>query len=378
VGIQRIDTVLLKVASRCNIACDYCYVYNMGDAGWSRVPKGMCEATIDAVVGALSGLYADQRHPFAVVLHGGEPFLLGEPRLSRLLRGLRRVLDAKFPLSIQTNGTLLTEQLLDLCFETNTTISVSLDGPAEVNDLHRVGFARESTYEKTIAGIRLLRGHPQSASLFTGVLCVVDPFSDPEAIYSFFKTIGVPSLNFLFRDGNHSRLPYGKQSFDSHEYGSWLARLWEAYYRDPAPIPIRTLDDIGRLILGGRATKEGMGTTDYAVVVIDTDGTISKNDTLKSSFDGADKFTSQWSVFRDRIFTIAQTEEFRSYVRLQQPTSEACRRCPYLRQCGGGMPLSRWSDEREFDNPSIYCNDQKLVIDYIRGSLAADLQCTSR
>ena len=33
-----VDTILLKVASRCNINCTYCYVYNMGDSAWKRMP----------------------------------------------------------------------------------------------------------------------------------------------------------------------------------------------------------------------------------------------------------------------------------------------------------------------------------------------------
>ena len=36
-----IDTVLLKVASRCNLDCSYCYVYHMGDDGWRYQPKLM-------------------------------------------------------------------------------------------------------------------------------------------------------------------------------------------------------------------------------------------------------------------------------------------------------------------------------------------------
>ena len=34
-----IDTVLVKLASRCNLDCDYCYVYRMGDDAWRLQPK---------------------------------------------------------------------------------------------------------------------------------------------------------------------------------------------------------------------------------------------------------------------------------------------------------------------------------------------------
>ena len=35
-----IDTILLKTASRCNIACTYCYVYQLGDQGWATSAAG--------------------------------------------------------------------------------------------------------------------------------------------------------------------------------------------------------------------------------------------------------------------------------------------------------------------------------------------------
>ena len=72
----KIDTVLLKVASRCNIDCDYCYIYRLGDQGWARMPKVMSSETIDAVISSLTDLANTQGSGFAVVLHGGEPLLL--------------------------------------------------------------------------------------------------------------------------------------------------------------------------------------------------------------------------------------------------------------------------------------------------------------
>lgn len=72
-----IDTVLIKVASRCNINCTYCYVYNMGDEGWADMPNHISPETTLAISNALSELTHLQTRPFAVVLHGGEPLLLG-------------------------------------------------------------------------------------------------------------------------------------------------------------------------------------------------------------------------------------------------------------------------------------------------------------
>lgn len=363
-----IDTVLLKVAARCNINCTYCYVYNMGDMGWSRLPKTMSPETISATINALGDLYRAQQAPFAVVLHGGEPLLLGEEKLTLLLEGLRGVL-GECTLAIQTNGILITDSILSICSRTGTSISVSLDGPKDVNDKNRLDLSGETTFDKTLAGIYRLKAHSDSTFLFSGVLSVINPDSDPRTVYTFLKSIGVPSMEFLYRDGNHDRLPTGKASFESTEYGNWLAKLWDIYISDATPVPIRILDDVTRLILGGHGTKEGMGTSEYAIIIIDTDGSVTKNDTLKSAFDGADRFHTTWSVHTDDLAQITDTSEFKEYHLLQHPTSDICKKCRLLRVCGGGMPLSRWRSDCGYDNPSVYCYDHKHLIDHVASRL---------
>ncbi|MGH8567742.1 MAG: radical SAM protein, partial [Gammaproteobacteria bacterium] len=143
-----VDTVLLKVASRCNIDCRYCYVFNMGDTGWSREPKQMSRETHQATAAALARLAREQGRPFAVVLHGGEPLLLGAANLDHVISTLREALPAECAISIQTNGILIRREILDLCAGARVTLSVSLDGPRHVHDRNRVGFAGQGTFDK--------------------------------------------------------------------------------------------------------------------------------------------------------------------------------------------------------------------------------------
>jgi len=366
---MQLDKVLLKVASRCNINCSYCYVYNQGDTSWQRMPKHMSLDTVENVLARLAELHEDQQHSFDVVLHGGEPLLLPRNILQALLEGLADRLPATCTRSIQTNGILIDEDLLDLCLRTGATLSVSLDGPSDVHDTFRIAFDGAGTYARAAAGIARIRRHAQADRLFTGALCVIDPHSDARRIYEFFKSLEVPSVDFLFKDGNLAKLPLGKSSIDSTEYGRWLAVLWDCYVRDAHPPRIRVLDDLGRLLLRGKPKNGGGGETVYGIAVIDTDGTIAKNDTLKSTYDGADRFASPWSVANARLSEIAASPEFVEHMLLQEPTSPVCQQCSLLPVCGGGMPLSRWHSETGFNNPSVYCADYKLVIGRIAETL---------
>lgn len=359
---MRIDTLLVKVASRCNINCTYCYVYNMGDDGWQDMPALISRETIAALGSSIKEFVAQQTEAFATVLHGGEPLMMGARRLEFLLTALRDSLPAHYPISIQTNGMLMTRELADLCSHFRVSVSVSLDGPKPVNDLFRLGKKGESTHDGVVAGIEVLRRHPDAEFLYAGLLSVIDPACNPKDVYDYFKALGAPSIDFLYRDGNHSNMPYGKASFESVEYGDWLGRLLDIYLADPSPPRVRFLDDIIKLSLGGRGMKEGLGAAEYGIAIVETDGSISKNDTLKSSFNGADKFSEAWSVTTSNFADVFRSAEFQRYHDLQRPTSETCKTCVYLPVCGGGMPLHRWKSGTEYDNPSVYCNDQKALI----------------
>jgi uncharacterized protein len=341
----------------------------MGDSGWSAMPALMSGDTVAALCRAFKVLTQSQSRPFAVVLHGGEPLMLGPRRLRQLLGDLRSELSSAYPIGIQTNGSLLSGEILDICAEFDVSLSISVDGPEAVHDRFRIGKKGEGTHKATLAGLALLREHPKSPTLFSGVLAVINPFTDPIDIYRYLKSLGAPSIDFLYRDGNHSKLPFGKDSTKSTEYAQWLTAVLDAYLSDPNPPKVRFLDDLIKLTLGGKGCKEGLGDVDYGIVIVDTDGSIKKNDTLKSTTAGADRFDSPWSVHTHQLNDIFATPEFKNYHALQRPTSIKCLACPELRVCGGGMPLHRWGDENGFDNPSVYCADQLAIIGAIRDRL---------
>jgi len=109
---NNLDTLLIKVASRCNLDCSYCYVYQGQDQNWVNQPKRISKETIDSICKSIVQVTAFQNNGFAVVLHGGEPLLLGFVKLKEILSKLRRVLPNydKYPIAIQTNGILLSER----------------------------------------------------------------------------------------------------------------------------------------------------------------------------------------------------------------------------------------------------------------------------
>lgn len=361
-----IDTVLLKLASRCNLDCAYCYVYHMGDDAWRAQPKRISPLVVEATANRLGELAAAQNRSFSIVFHGGEPLLVGAAQFASICATLRQKLPASCGLHVQTNGVLLSNDILTTCAQYDVGISISIDGPASVHDRYRVDHRGRASHRRVMTAVTRLRTHAAASSLFAGVLAVVDLASDPGEVYAFLKSTGAPSIDFLYRDGNHDALPLGKASLVSSEYGHWMGRLLEVYLADRKPTRVRVLDDMLKLLLGGEARKEGVGINKYGILVIDTDGTVNKNDTLKSAAVGADQFAIEWSVLRDDLRDVVRSQEFETYHFSQSPAAPTCLTCSDLKVCGGGMPAHRWSRENALCNPSIFCADQRYLINLMR------------
>src|SRR5215472_13774372 len=77
---------VLKVHSRCDLACDHCYVYEHADQSWRAKPRYISPGTADMAAKRIAEHAARHGLPRVyLVLHGGEPLLLGRPRMRALL-----------------------------------------------------------------------------------------------------------------------------------------------------------------------------------------------------------------------------------------------------------------------------------------------------
>jgi uncharacterized protein len=157
-----------------------------------------------------------------------------------------------------------------------------------------------------------------------------------------------------------------------------MTGLADCYLADAEPPRVRILDDLMRLILGGEGQKEGVGLTEYGIVVIDTDGTVTKNDTLKAAYAGGDRFVAPKNIRDCDLLDILDMREFAAYHDLQEPSSPVCHACPELNVCGGGMPAHRWSKENGYRNPTIFCADQRLLIRHLRNRLGVPVGSKNR
>src|ERR1700757_2112403 len=90
---------VLKIHSRCDLACDHCYVYEHADQSWRHRPAAIAPEAVAKAGERMAEHARDPRLPeVRVILHGGEPLLVGPSRLAEIARDLRRAIEPICPL----------------------------------------------------------------------------------------------------------------------------------------------------------------------------------------------------------------------------------------------------------------------------------------
>ncbi|GAA2213889.1 FxsB family radical SAM/SPASM domain protein [Nonomuraea monospora] len=364
---------ILKLHSRCNLACDYCYVYEMADQGWRGQPRRMSKATIDRVAARVAEhAAAHGMKNVEIVLHGGEPLLAGVERTRYAVNRLRAELGGGVTATVrvQTNGVLLNDAFLRLFAELDVRVGVSVDGDEEGHDRHRRRANGSGTHAEVRAGLERLTS-PAYRHLFSGLLCTLDLASDPVVTYEALLEFGPPVVDFLLPHGNWDTPPPGWTGAGT-PYGDWLAAVFDRWYRAPAQeTQIRLFSEIIRLLLGRPSRSEAIGLSPVAVVVVETNGSIEQVDTLKSAYDGA--AVTLLHVLRDSFDTALMLPSVAARQIGEAALSARCASCEIARVCGGGLYPHRYRSGAGFRNPSVYCRDLYRLITHVRRHVADDV-----
>ncbi len=299
-------------------------------------------------------------------LHGGEPLLMSPEKLNELVKNLRSGIenDVDVRFGIQTNAVLMSEEHIAIFKDNNIKVSVSLDGLQQSHDRYRLARNGGPSWEKTITGIRMLQ--ELAPENFIGILSVIDIESDPIHTFDFLSGFNV-DIDFLLPLKTHDNRPHYPKGIEK-AYGKWYYSIYTQWVKGRnSHIDVRFIKNIITQLLGGEAIYEVMTYNPIGLLTISTDGDIEGLDCLKSIGNGV-QLTGR--NIRETSLTDALGLEI---VRLRQKGIEGlndiCRKCDYLKGCSGGYFPNRYSKERGFDNPSVYCEDLYWLLSMIEADL---------
>ncbi len=357
---------VVKVHSRCDLACDHCYVYKHADQSWRRRPRVMAPHVVRATAERIAEhARAHRLKRVTVVLHGGEPLLAGPERLAALARELRRSLDgiAVLDLRMQTNGLLLDDEFCALLVRERIHAGVSLDGDRVSHDRHRVRADGSGSYDDTVRALRLL-GQPAHRPAFAGLLCTVDVNNDPDAVYDALAEVRPPRVDFLLPHATWDHPPARPRG--STDYADWLITSYKRWNADGRPFSVRVFESVEAAATGEPGFTEALGLGSPDLLVIETDGAIEQADWLKTVAEGAPE--TGYHVLVNSFDEAARHTGFQARSLGLDGLSAQCRACPVVNICGGGLYGHRFRTGTGFANPSVYCADLLKLIQHIQST----------
>ena len=356
--------VLVKLASRCNINCTYCYWFR--DAEVYKKPAVLTPEAEDAFCQRLEEHIREFELPaFLLVFHGGEPLLFPKRRFDALMQKLRAVAERTgcyIKCGVTTNAILVDDEWIALFKAHDVDVSVSLDGPAEINDKYRVDFKGRGTLAQTLEGLARLR----AADLAPGLISVCNPGTDPERVLAFVADeLGIKEFDILPPDATHADNP--------PPIADYFIKLFDVWFDKYAAKGVRidTLDAMIRGLAGQLSLSDTIGLGPIDTITLMPDGSLEPLDVLRIAGDGST--ASKTHVRSNAIKDVENDPVWREAYEASTTLCETCRKCEYLDACGGGHLAQRWSVERRFDNPSVYCESWKRIFAHIWERIAPTL-----
>lgn len=366
------SSLVLKVASRCNLNCTYCYMYNLGDMTYKNQPKIMSDDIVDAI------LIKTKNHcinhglkDFVFIFHGGEPLLCGIDFFQKFIDKAHDVLlpEVLPYFTLQTNAVLIDNEWVNFFNENNVTVCCSLDGYKEVNDKNRVYHNGKGSFDDILKGINILKEDDVIKDQLN-VLSVLNLDADPKLLLDFFSENNL-DFDLLLLDANYDTLPYKKTSFTDTRYADWLCEVFDLWYANYSHLHIRFFVNIMLTILGKNSSTDGYGKGINEILVIETDGSIEAVDVLKICGDGFTK--NGLNILKNEIDEAFTSDLIISYVYANEKLPKKCTECSLGDICGGGYLPHRYNSKNHFDNPSIYCHDLAKLITHIQNKIFNEL-----
>lgn len=365
---------VLKIHSRCNLSCAYCYVYELADQSWRDRPRIMSRRVVQATVSRIAEHVRDHElRRVRVILHGGEPLLAGPAFITDLAAQLRGTLPpgTTADLIVQTNATLLDEAMLEVALTAGIRVGVSLDGGRAATDRYRRYPGGASSYDVVTRALELLR-QDRYRPIYNGLLCVIALQNDPIETYEALLSQSPPMIDFLLPHGTWSSPPPGRSPDVATPYADWLLEVFSRWVAAPQqPTSIRLFEAITGQILGGPSSTEVIGLAPADSIVIETDGSIRQSDALSAAYEdaaatGFDVRRHALDAALDHPTTVARQIGLAGL-------SASCRACRVRDICGGGFYPHRYRAGDGFRNPSVYCADLLRLITVIREYVVAEV-----
>src|SRR3989344_4277998 len=309
----------------------------------------------------------DSHTDVTYIWHGGEPLLVPLDFYRKAVEFQSQFPNTKARNGFQSNGTLVTDEVLDFCSENKFDIGFSLDGPKNVNDRTRRFRTGESSFSKTLDAIK----RAQQRRVGGGAIVVVSRYNvdDLPGIYEFAVREGVNlKINPLIRSGRACD-NYGNIGIGSKEYGEALVKLFDVWYNDGASIKVDPFEEL----MGNLLTEQPWG-CNFSRSCQDSFISIGPLGDIYpcGRFDGVHDFRLG-NIDHDNLDEVLASQK-RAHLKGRSARIKHCEPCDYRPICNSGCMHNAYMIKGNIDDPDFYCASYKLLFEHIGPLIEKELE----
>lgn len=358
---EKIKTLVINLTDKCNLDCVYC------SRQFARKnPASMNQELIKKILKNAVDYSSKHKIKMTVQFHGGEPLL----EFNKIIHAVDSILNREsknLKLRIQTNGTLLTEDIMRECARRKIQVGISLDGLQIENDLTRRNSCGGGTFEEIIKALKLIKKYQREVSCLTVVTNI--NLKNLPKILGFFNKMGINDIGFLplyeeprTRTIRRGIVPNMKSLAKNQKrlFDKWLTLLKNKKYKNLNISTFQIL--IWNLLSSNGKNKKfrvncGVGVNS---LFIESDGSVWGCGAFSYAKD-----LKLGNLNCDNLEDIQNKQNYKKFKKRITSNTKECKDCAFQFICKGGCVANGYRQNGNIFDTDIWCPYWKNIIKFI-------------
>jgi len=315
----------------------------------------MPDSVLQRLIESYMATYQDV---YSICWQGGEPTLSGIDFFQDVVNYQKKCRRAHSRISnaVQTNATLIDDDIASLFKRYGFLVGCSLDGPAEIHNRYRRTVSGKPTHGNVMKGIRMLNHHHIPFNILT--LVSQSNVTHAARVYRYLKKMGftyhqyIPCVEY---DSSGNPLSC---AITGDEWGRFLCDIFNAWYpQDIDTVSVRNFETILSKKTDNINSVCTTGDNCCQYFVVEYNGDIYPCDFF------VEKSYKLGNIMEDSWHEIQNSRRYRQFGSQKKHWNKKCQACRHLELCAGDCLKNRFYAGRSPEQLSLLCPGLKYFFD---------------
>lgn len=325
--IRPFSLLIKPAAADCNLHCEYCFYLDRAKLYPETEVHRMSEIVLEKTISSYMETVQTQ---YSFGWQGGEPTLMGID-FFRKITNLQQKYGGSGSIvanGVQTNATLIDDEMAAHFAKYNFLLGVSLDGPAAIHDIYRKKISGNQTHSEVMKKIEILGKHKVEFNIL--ILVSKANVGKAREVYKYLTENGfyyhqyIPCVEF---GSDGKLLPY---SINGWEWGNFMCEIFDSWFaKDSMKVSIRLFDSVIALLTDNVRNICHFGRNCRQYFVVEYNGDVYPCDFfVRKELKLGNIMENTWEEMR-------ASEIYRKFGELKANWHPLCDKCQFVNICCG-------------------------------------------